>query len=151
MKWLKWSMTSNDQQQSYEIIYNRIQFNSLNNYSQTPIYRGCWGKGNYPGKSGIPVNRGFVLQWTPVNELYWGKGSDPGISGFPVNRGTVNRGLTVPSFISNVISMSRFFCGNFRRWNNSSTKIFVLKLILTKIFAGEYFRTLETCSICKQY
>ena len=28
-------------------------------YSQTPIYRDCWGKGNYPGKSGIPVNRGL--------------------------------------------------------------------------------------------
>ena len=42
-------MTSIDQQQNYEIIYNRIQFKQL------------------------------------------------------------------PSFISNVISMSRFFCGNFRR------------------------------------
>ena len=29
-------------------------------YSETPIYRGIWGKGNIHGKSGFAVNRGFV-------------------------------------------------------------------------------------------
>ena len=37
MKWLKWSMTSIDQQQNYEIIYNRIQFKQLPSFISNVI------------------------------------------------------------------------------------------------------------------
>ena len=51
-------------------------------HSETPIYRGVWGKENIRGKSGSAVNRGFVLFTLCMFSPIWGEGNGRGISGF---------------------------------------------------------------------